>query len=192
MKKIIFGGLFAATALLGTMNAQIQKGNWMVGAQVADMKFTNGFNLRLTPQLGYFIQDNWAVGGEVDLSIADQTNGGTTTDIGIGAFTRYYLNPGQGGVDNLLKHGRFFGQANVGYKGINQSAGATTNGLGLGIGVGYAYFLTPNVGLEALLKFEGVTGGGNQNFNGDLKLGVGFQIYLPSSKAREISRDLKN
>lgn len=192
MKKLIIAGIFATAGILGTASAQIQKGNWMVGAQVANVKFTNGFDLNLTPQLGYFIKDNWAIGGQVDLNIADQTNGGTTTDIGVGAFTRYYLSPGEQGVDNLLNHGRFFGQANVGYKGINQSAGATTNGLGLGIGVGYSYFITKNVGLEALVKFEGVAGGGNQNFNGDLKLGVGFQIYIPSSKAREIQNDLKN
>ncbi len=191
MKKIVFGCIIAATAFLNTSNAQIQKGNWMVGAQVADVKFTNGFILSLTPQLGYFIQDNWAVGGEIGLNIADQTNGGTTTDIGVGAYTRYYLNPGEQGINSLQNHGRFFGQANVGYKGINQSAGATTNGLGLGVGAGYSYFITRNVGLEGIVKFEGVVGGGNQNFNGNLKLGIGFQIFLPTSKAKEAVDDFK-
>lgn len=184
MKKLFLAG---ALALFGLSNAQIQKGNWMVGGQVANVKFTNGFNLSLTPQVGYFIEDNWAVGGEVGLSIADQTNGGTTTNIDLGAFTRYYFGPNE--VDSILKNGRFFAQGNVGFTGINQSSGATTNGVGLGIGAGYAYFLTPNVSLEGLLKFSGVAGGGNQNFNGNLGLNVGFQIYLPNAKAKQVLKD---
>ena len=184
MKKLFLAG---AVALFGLSNAQIQKGNWMVGGQVANIRFTNGFTLDLTPQLGYFIQDNWAVGGRVNLNIADQTNGGTTTNIDLGAFTRYYFSGDE--VATLTNNGRFFLQGDVGFSGINQSSGATTNGVGLGIGAGYAYFITPNVGLEGLLRFAGVAGGGNKNFNGNLGLGIGFQIYLPSSRAKAALQD---
>lgn len=183
MKKTIFATLLLGLGLASTANAQIQQGNWMVGAQVADVKFTNGFTMSLTPQVGYFVKDNWAVGGRVNVSVADVTDGGTSTNIDLGAFTRYYL--GSGEIAELTKNGRFFAQGDVGFSGINQSHGATTNGVGLGIGAGYAYFITPNVGLEGLLRFAGVAGGGNSNFNGNLGLGIGFQIYLPGSKAKQ-------
>lgn len=190
MKKLLFGAFVLGAGLFSVANAQIQQGNWMVGGSVANVKFTNGFSMSLTPQAGYFIKDNWAVGGRVNLDVISATGGGTSTNIDLGAYTRYYISPGEAGIDNFLQHGRFFGQADVGFTGINQSAGATTNGVGLGIGAGYSYFLTPNVGLEGLLRFAGVAGGGNTNFNGNLGLAIGFQIYLPTSKAKQIAKDV--
>nr|WP_260394474.1 hypothetical protein [Riemerella anatipestifer] len=42
MKKLFLGAVVFAAGLFGTVNAQIQEGNWMVGGQVAKMRFTNG------------------------------------------------------------------------------------------------------------------------------------------------------
>ncbi len=185
MKKVLLlAGLAFATQ---NMNAQISEGNWMVGGQVANMKFTNGFDLSLTPQLGYFIKDNWAIGGKVGIDIEKPTGSGTNANIDISAFTRYYF--GQNEINTILKNGKFFAEGTVGLSGINQSSGATTNGVGLGIGAGYSYFITQNVGLEGLVKFDGVAGGGNQNFNGNVSLNVGFQIYIPSSKLKQALKD---
>ena len=186
MKKLFLSlGIAGMAFLSGNASAQIQQGNVMVGANVANFKFTNGFQMNLNPKVGYFIRDNWAVGGDVGLDIASPAGSSATqTNWSVGAFTRYYFNDSE--VESLLRHGRFFGEGSVGFGGTNSNQGASTNGVELGIGAGYAYFLTPNVGLEGLLKFKGLAGGGNTNFNGDLFLGVGFQIYLPTSKAKQI------
>lgn len=160
----------------------------MVGGSVANIRFTNGFQGTLTPQLGYFIKNNWAIGGQVKLDvISPEGTSNTQTNWGVGAFTRYYFSDSQ--VTTLTNNGRFFGHAKVGFEGRNSSTGNTTNGVGLGIAAGYAYFITPNVALEAILGFEGIAGGGNTNFNGDVTLGVGFQIHLPNSRARAALRD---
>lgn len=183
MKKLILGAvIFAASLFSNQANAQIQKDNWMVGGQVADVRFTNGFSLTLTPQVGYFIKDNWAVGAEVGLS-----TGGGTTNWSLGAFSRYYF--GKNEINSLLNNGRFFGQGNVGFGGINSSAGNSTNGVNLGIGAGYAYFISKNISLDAILKFDAVVGGGNTSGNGSLGLNVGFQIYLPTAKAKAVLKD---
>ncbi len=186
MKKLI---LAAVVAMFSTnAAAQLQQGNWMVGAQVANIKFTNGFNMNLTPKLGYFVQDRWAVGAEVDLTVdSPEGTSDTTTDWGIGAFTRYYFAPNE--IDNLLRNGVFFAEGTAGVGGKNSSAGNSTNGLELGIGAGYSYFITNNVGLEGLLKYKGTVGGGNTTAQGNLYLGVGFQIYLPNSRAKAALRD---
>ncbi|MDO4225784.1 MAG: hypothetical protein Q4C75_07825, partial [Bergeyella zoohelcum] len=86
-------------------------------------------------------------------------------------------------------NGRFFAQGEVGFSGINQKGAATTNGIGLGIGAGYAYFINKNIALEGLLKLNGSVGGGNQSFNGNVRLGVGFQIFLPSAKIKAALKD---
>lgn len=187
MKKLL---ITASVALLGvtTANAQLQKGNWMVGAHVANVKFTNGFAMDLTPKLGYFIQDRWAVGALVGLGISSPAGSSTTqTTYSVAPFTRYYFSGAE--VDKLLNNGAFFAEGSAGFGGDNSGSGSSTNGVELGIGAGYAYFITPTVGLEGLLKFQGLAGGGNTNFNGNLYLGVGFQIYLPNSKAKAALRD---
>ncbi len=185
MKKLFLAG---ALALFGLSNAQIQEGNWMVGGQVADMKFTNGVNISLTPQVGYFIKDNWAVGGQLGLDIFKAKGAsGTQTDWTLGAFTRYYFGPNE--IDSLLKNGRFFTQGNVGFGGDNSSSSSSTNGVNLGIGAGYAYFLTPNVSLEGLLGVDTFVGGGSSSGKANVNLGVGFQIYLPNAKAKQVLKD---
>lgn len=158
----------------------------MVGAQVSNMKFTNGLNIGLTPKVGYFIEDNWAIGGQVGLDINKPSGDNSTqTNWTLGAFTRYYLSDNQ--VDNLLKNGRFFGEGSVGFGGNNVSGGgSSTNGVDLGIGAGYSYFITKNVSFDALLKFNAIVGGGSSSGKGNLGLNLGFQIFLPSSKVKAV------
>ena len=40
------------------------------------------------------------------------------------------------------------------------NGGGNTNGFHFGVGPGIAYFVTPSVGLETLVKFNGTTGFG--------------------------------
>jgi hypothetical protein len=196
MKKTVLL-LCASLGLFGmsTASAQLQQGNLLVGASLGDIGLglqsgNTSFSLSINPKLGYFIQDNIALGGEVKLGLATD-NTGTVVNYGIGAFGRYYF--GQKNMV-LMKHARFFGEASAGFNGLNSdpkgSVGATnTNGLGIGVGPGVAYFITPNIGLETLLKYDLTVGFGNATTYSKFGLSVGFQIYLPSKKARAIYDD---
>ena len=185
MKKLF---LASAIGLFGMASAQLQQGNWMVGSDLMNMKFTNGFQLSLNPKAAYFVQDRWAVGAGVQLDVYKaQGVGDTQTNWAISPFTRYYFSDAQ--MDNLLKNGAFFAEGSLGFGGNNSGGGSSTNGLKYGIGAGYAYFITQNVSVEGLLKFDGITGGGNNNQSGDVRLGVGFNIYLPSGKAKQVLKD---
>ncbi|WP_227411545.1 hypothetical protein [Cruoricaptor ignavus] len=169
-------------------NAQLQQGNWTVGSDLVNMRFTNGFALSLQPRAAYFIQDRWAVGAHVGVDV-QKVNGesDTQTNWEIAPFTRYYFTSSQ--IDSMLRNGAFFGEALIGVGGVNSSGGDTTNGFVYGIGAGYSYFITENVSVEGLLKFRGITGGGNDSDNNDVFLGVGFSIYLPSAKVRQVAND---
>lgn len=196
MKKLILSGIFAVVGLATTMNAQIQQGNWMVGSSLVTSNFGlntgGGYNIALQPKGAYFIKDNVAVGGYVNLGISKVTNGSPTRfDYAVGGLGRYYLSPGEKGVDNLLNHGRWFFEGNVGIGGSSVESGNSTTGLDFGVGPGYSYFITPNIGVEGLVKYQGQSGFGNEGLNSNITFNVGFSIYLPTSKAKQIANDVK-
>jgi hypothetical protein len=186
--SVVLMALFLST----TAVAQTQKGNLMVGADITDFGFTfqkasTTFNFDLNPKLAYFIQDDLAVGAYVNFGL-EATNGrGSTVKYGVGALARYYIHDKNVQKLEFSKRARFFLEANAGFAGINAPApAATTNGVQLGIGPGLSYFITPNVALDALLKYDLTVGGGNSTTSQGLSFALGFQIFLPTSKARQI------
>ncbi|KNB62780.1 MULTISPECIES: hypothetical protein [Chryseobacterium] len=196
MKKLIFTGILAVAGLTATANAQIQEGNWMVGSSILSSNFGlntgGGYSIGLQPKAAYFVKDNVAVGGYVNLGISKVTNGSPTRfDYGVGALGRYFLSPGEKGVDNLLNHGRWFFEGNLGVGGSSVENGNSTTGLDFGVGPGYSYFITPNIGVEGLVKYQGQSGFGNEGLNSNITFNVGFSIYLPTSKAKAIANDVK-
>lgn len=196
MKKLILAGIFAIGGLTATANAQIQKGNWLVGSSLLSSNFGlntgGGYNISIQPKGAYFIEDNVAVGGYVNLGISKVTNGSPTRfDYAVGGLGRYYLSPGEKGVDNLLNHGRWFFEGNVGIGGSSVENGNSTTGLDFGVGPGYSYFITPNIGLEGLVKYQGQAGFGNEGLNSNITFNVGFSIYIPTSKAKQVIREAK-
>ncbi|HVI48162.1 MAG TPA: outer membrane beta-barrel protein [Chitinophaga sp.] len=202
MKKIRLLTLVALGVLFGSVaNAQIQKGNLMVGADLTNINFTfqkqgNAFDFNLSPKIGWFIMDGLAIGGYVNFGVNTTKNKDTdvktsSTNYGVGAFARYFFEDKNIRKLEFSKRVRFFAEANAGIAGTNPASGASTNGFNAGIGPGIAYFITPNVGLEGLLKYDLTVGGGNSTTANRIGLHVGFQIYLPSAKAKQIYREEK-
>ena len=196
MKKI-FAAL-VVLCLLGVekSNAQLERGNAIVGADVANfnigLKKGAQTSIDITPKAAWMLNSNLAVGGYVNFDLTTQKVAGTTytnTAYGVGALARYYVNDPK---VNILRAGRWFFEGNVGFEGTNVKGGNSTNGLGLGVGPGYAYFITKNIAFETLLKFNENVGFGNTTSTSDLNLGLGFQIYLPGrATANKISNDMK-
>ncbi|MFT4204705.1 MAG: hypothetical protein QM610_12440 [Chitinophagaceae bacterium] len=194
MKKVFLAlGILALVGLTKEKaSAQIEKGNTMWGGSLTSfnigLKKGEGWDFGVTPKAGYFVKDNLAVGGYVNLGFSKAGSGQSTkSTYGVGAFTRYYAQPDQ--VNNLLKHGRFFGEVSAGFGGQSQKGQPTTNGFQFGFGPGYSYFVTKNVGLEGLIKYNGTVGGGNTTYQHNVTFNLGFQIYLPSSKIKSAIKD---
>lgn len=183
MKKIILAFLTIFSFISFKSNAQLDKGNVIVGADLANfnigLKKGAVTSIDITPKAAWMIDNQIALGGYINFGYTTQKIYGTSynnTNYGIGVLGRYYVNNPK---YNLLKAGRWFAEANVGFQGTNTKGGSSTNGLGFGLGPGYAYFITQNVALETLLKFDENVGFGNSPSTPDLNLHVGFQIYLP-------------
>lgn len=197
MRKAAYLALtLIAMAFSANTYAQTEKGNTLVGATLGNIggvfaNGTNTFKLNLSPKAGWFIKDNVALGAMVNLGLT-AGSGTSTFDYGVGAFGRYYISDKK---MDLSKRSRWFLEANAGISGVNKSikggSSSNTNGLGLGFGPGLAYFLTPTIGLEAMLKYDLTLGFGSSVASHAIGVGVGFQIYLPSSKARQILREEK-
>ena len=192
MKKFLATVIISATTVLAA-NAQIQKGNVLVGGNLTNINLglddPKIFSVDITPKAAWFIQDNVALGGYVNFGLETAKNSNTTTSYGVGALGRYYA----GKDTEVLRHGRFFAEATAGIGGVNVSkGGGNTNGLNLSVGPGFAYFVTPNIGLETLLKYNGLVGFGSATTQSNLNLSFGFQIYLPGQRtASKVKSDIK-
>lgn len=204
MKKFL---VLSALVIFGitSASAQIQEGNVMLGADIGNglvnkastglfgfnfgLNDGAGYNVGISPKVGYFIKDNLMVGAVVNLGFtkSPENNGvGTkTTAYGVQALSRYYLSPNERGVNNLLKQGRFFLEANAGFAGINIKDGPTTNGFIFGVGPGYSYFINEHVALEGMVKYNGLVGGGNTTYQNSIGLNFGVQVFLPSSDVKK-------
>lgn len=187
MKKII-GILIVYMAFFSTKsNAQIQKNNMFIGGDIAgfnlDLGGSGTFQATIDPKLAFFIKDKIALGAYFNFGLFTANGAGTTIQYGAGALVRYYIGSSS---NNLLRQGRLFFEGTAGIQGVSHAGGANTNGLGIGIGPGYTYFVTSSIGLETLLKYNGIVGFGSQPYSSNLNLGIGFQIYLPGRSAKRI------
>jgi hypothetical protein len=181
MKKYILNSFFLL--IIGLMPAlgQTEKGSWLIGGYGNIDVYNVGSDYRqfytsINPQAGYFLVDNFALGTRLPLS-GSTSPGFRTYTLGIGPFIRYYV-----GESRI----RFFGEAqanlNYGYQFNEYAIGdETTNELYIvyGAGLGLAYFITPRVGLEAMLGYTNGTNTDNRITSGQINLNAGFQIYLP-------------
>jgi hypothetical protein len=184
MKKIITI-LAIMLAMYVPSKAQLEQGNFLIGSDIARFRLGldegSVFNVDLRPKLAFFIQNNLALGAYLKFGLTTAKDAGTTIDYGIGALGRYYISDPS---INVLRHSRFFLEGNVGIEGTNPAEGENTNGLGVGFGPGLAYFITPSVGLETLLKYEGIVGFGSRATSNNLVLSLGLQVYIPSSRVK--------
>lgn len=191
MKKTILSLmiLFALTAV----NAQTEKGNYLIGGNIGKIDATfNGnksFSIGVTPKVAWFIRDNIAIGGLVELGVSTAKNMGTTFEYRFGPMGRYYFG-GEAGDD--VERARVFIEADAGFGGNNNSkTSISTNGFTLGVGPGVAYFVNKNIAIEGLAKYYLKTGFGNVSALSGLNIDVGFQIYLPTAKLKSMRDNLK-
>lgn len=158
-------------------HAQTEKGSRLLGGGGFFRSSDGSFSTYINPDLGLFLVDNMAVGASLPLFYRNYDTG-SSISLGLTPFVRYYVGEGRT---------RFFALASMGYNrswyrykedvlGENHS-----EGYGMGTaGIGLAYFLSSQVGLEAMLSYNG-RNYQEGDYDGYFDLAFGFQIYLPSS-----------
>ncbi|WWC83541.1 hypothetical protein PIECOFPK_01258 [Mycovorax composti] len=170
--------------------AQTQKGYYLIGGNIASVGGNTNeksFNLKIEPKAAWFIQDDLAIGGQVSFGLDAGRGRGPAINYFVGPMARYYFGEQQ---VNTPKQTRLFAEANAGLGGTN-GGGRSTNGFEAGLGPGLAFFVNENIALELLAKGNITTGGGTHGVAFKPHLGLGFQIYLPTSKLKDIRDNIK-
>jgi hypothetical protein len=190
MKKFLFLMVLCSTVFF-IANAQVEKGNVMTGGDLADLHLAlnNGgeFSMMVAPKAAWFVQDKVGVGGYALLGINTAKGAGLSMNYGGGVLGRYYTGKR---FPADVSRTRVFVETSVGIEGYKPVEGDNTTGLALGVGPGVAYFITPNVGLEALAKYKGLIGFGTSEATSSLNLNVGFQVYLSKRKAKNAVKNI--
>lgn len=154
MKKLLFVVLLIAAC--STVNAQTEKGTYLLGGNAIFQSTSGGSSFSMSPNVGYFIVKNVALGARANLFVGENYNSWL-----FGPFGRFYFGD--------QPNGKFFGQASVNVGGAKN----TDTELGFGIGAGYALFLNQSIALEFAANYDKI--GDSKGLFG---LGVGFQIHL--------------
>ncbi|WP_431107617.1 outer membrane beta-barrel protein [Winogradskyella poriferorum] len=162
MKKVL---LTAAIAVFGLTNMNAQEDDKTFGFSEGDIFVEGnvGFNsyndknfdeksnsFSISPKVGYFINDDLAIGGELMFNSSKTEVAGTDTSkfsgFGVGAFARYYFLD----LGERFKTNAEFG---VNYSSNNDKINdVKLNGFGAGLGLGINYFATEKIALTFGLK----------------------------------------
>jgi opacity protein-like surface antigen len=103
----------------------------------------------LNPKVGYFLNDKFALGGQVSWSSYEEEATNTKTDVlGIGAFARYYF------LELDDKRFKAYGEAGLGFGKNKREIGGiedNSNSVTADINVGLNYFFTKNLAATFVL-----------------------------------------
>lgn len=182
MKTLKFFLAFTLFSYLST-NAQITKGNWMVGGsanftnykstyQYGDTESTQtGSGLQISPNLGYFIKDNIVLGTALGFNYSNPSGDNNNSfSYGIGPFARYYFRKS----DKMINP---FFQASYGFSQGKSDSGGDNKSNGYGLKGGTAIFFNSSVALELALNYDSTRYNDNSTSK-NFSFGIGFQIHL--------------
>jgi hypothetical protein len=162
-----------------SVNAQITKGNWMVGGDASfnnskvindkDEIIGSGNGIRIFPNIGYFLIDKFAVGINGNFNYGKTNGSPSSIGYGGGPFARYYFLKPEKTVN-------VFAEANYNYYTSKTQGFDSTNGSSYRFKAGPVIYFNSSVGLELTLndsteKFSNYT---SKYFT----VGFGFQIHL--------------
>jgi len=220
MKKTVF--TFVVFIITIPLFSQTQKGWWLWGSYVGSGSYskgssddggsppsnskTNNFTIDISPNIGYFIEDNLAIGSFVGFNFS---TGKTTytyssgdyskyhsTTFTIGPYLRYYFSrTGK----NLTPYAEVFTGLGTGPYisktkfGIAASESKFTNNRwNAGFNVGLANFITTNIAMQFYAGFnhshyasksKSAYGTYKYDYN-YFNFGVGFQMHKPGKSAK--------
>ena len=186
--------LMAAIAVFGLSNVNAQEVEKTYGFDAGDVILGGGVGINTTknknfdtkstefsinPKVGYFINDDFAVGvqGSFTTGTATKNTAGVISDskdlksYGAGVFARYYF------LD-LGKRFKTYTELGLGYESLNDKITDTkADGFGAGLNLGINYFVNKNIaisfGLADILSYSSakVEGGKSvSGFNGNLNV----------------------
>ena len=181
MKKILF--VITCFLFFAAAEAQTEKGDWLVGGRLEFNTSQSNASFRFNPDIGWFVANNLAIGAQFNLTYT-KLGENKITSFGAGPFARYYF---------LKKNVRPFvlvsGAAETG-KIKNNNSTTTENAFNYFVGGGTAFFINPNVALEAVIGYRHTAVQKEKDSRGVNFLFV-FQVYINRNQAESIMSTLE-
>jgi len=181
MKKIMLTAFIVFTSIIS--NAQLTKKQWIIGGEINflirkdDMTRYTAYNL--TPTIGYFILDKFAVGMRTDfsknsLALAVLSSSNLSSN-SIGPFARYY-------ILSTSQRVNIFADAAYLYTWVKYDPNliSTLRSNGFNIKAGPVFFINPSIALEFTIGYFHAKEIGHPYEISDIRTGLGLKIHLGS------------
>jgi hypothetical protein len=179
MKTLVCFCVMLFTLCYLSATAQTERGAFLVGGNFdlgLQTSQEGGFSVSFSPQVGYFVVNNFALGTSLPLGFNTWASG-RNFNAGLSPFARYYF--GESAT-------RLFLEGRAGYNYYNSRftifTGETMRNsarfYNLNAGLGAVHFITQSVGLEAILGYNYTKDSNVVQGQSRIRLNVGLQIYL--------------
>ncbi|WP_336518583.1 outer membrane beta-barrel protein [Pollutibacter soli] len=173
MSKILIA--IALIFSFNIVNAQTERGDWMVGGGLELNTSKNKTVFVFNPNIAWFIAKDFALGAQFSYSYLSLGDNRINT-YGAGPFIRYYI-PTKN-VRPFL-HGDVDFQTN---KIKNNTITTTENAFSFYIAGGAAFFINESLAFESKIGYR-YTDLKNQSGAGGVGLSLGFQVYINRRQA---------
>lgn len=189
MKKLIL--FFIASIMVLSVSAQTEKGSKLFGVSLGSLSYTNSnskttysntptiyksdgnsFSISVNPNVGWFINDGFVLGGGVSVSFysskSNSSNTGSSTtseskstqpSFYIGPYARYYFSGSKKGMPFIQANAQYgiYGGKSTSKTSSGASSETTTHPKGdwnAGATFGYEHFLSSYIGLYVSVGFN--------------------------------------
>jgi hypothetical protein len=183
MQKTVL--LIIVTSFIANFSyGQLSKGVWLFGGNASFSSLNNSStvtvqykqtNIQITPVVGYFLADKFAVGLCPSLIYGSNTVASTSTTLAIGPFTRYYFLNSEN-IFNLFAEGSYL------YGSITNKGQASSNSNTFSISGGPVLYFNSSVALEFTLGYSMQKAVGFTGTNNEIRFGIGFKFNLEKEK----------
>lgn len=174
--RILF--LFLLLLISISLNAQITKGNWLVGGDVSfsyskskpdSSVDSEAFEIDLSPNIGYFFFNKLAVGSQFDFLVSrykSDTGNSNFETLFLSPFIKYYFLDNEKILNPFIESSYRFSLQNE-----NKSKQFSAKG-------GLAIFVNNSVAYEVFLNYLNYTTHNRYAGSHSLLLGFGIQVHL--------------
>ncbi|MBR9998227.1 MAG: outer membrane beta-barrel protein [Cyclobacteriaceae bacterium] len=153
--------------------AQIEKGYNLVGGSASIGLNTDRFSIYIGPDLGCFVRDRLAVGASLPIYFSD-SEFSTTFSISVMPFIRYYF--GESKTKFFVHGGLGIGSSSYTYTANGGKEKDTDFEFNSDLRAGIAHFITDQVALEAVLRYQSFDI--FDDYFGSFGIAVGLQIHI--------------
>lgn len=162
--------------------AQTEQGDWLIGGVLDLNTAKNSTTVEFSPNAGYFVARNFAVGGNLVYSY-DKLGDLRVSGFGIGPFVRYYF------TEEKVRP-FFSGDMTFEKRKFKTSLGSNTeDAFSWFLGGGAAFFINENVAVDGIIGYSH-TKVTDEDGSGGLRLRVGFQVYINRDQAGSVKSKL--